>query len=136
MTNPPELERRSLKVLFGRALLLRCPHCGGGSLFTGFLHMKKRCPTCEILLERGEGDYFIGAYTLNLIAVEILLAIVLTTVALITWPDVPWTALQYGGVALSLLGAVFCYPFAKTTWLAVDMAFRPPVRDDFIAREK
>ena len=28
-----------------------------------------------MLLERGESDYFLGAYTLNLIAVEILLAL-------------------------------------------------------------
>lgn len=136
MTNPPELGRRSLKILFWRALRLKCPHCGGGKLFTGFFRMKQRCPTCEILLERGESDYFIGAYTLNLIAVEILLAIVMTTIVILTWPDPPWTALQYGGVVVSVLGAVVCYPFAKTTWLAVDMAFRPPVRADFIAREK
>ena len=28
-----------------------------------------------MLLERGESDYFLGGYTLNLIAVEILLAL-------------------------------------------------------------
>jgi hypothetical protein len=55
---------------------------------------------------------------------------------IITWPRPPWNALQYGGVVLSILGAVFCYPFAKTTWLAVDLIFRPPVREDFIVRVK
>jgi uncharacterized protein (DUF983 family) len=136
MTIAPNLERRSIKRLLWRAMRLKCPHCGGGSLFTGFFRIKKRCPTCGILLERGEGDYFIGAYTLNLIAVEILLAVVLTIVVLVTWPNPPWAAVQYGGMVLSVLGAVLCYPFAKTTWLALDMAFRPPVRGDFIAREK
>ncbi len=136
MTRPPDLERRSLRKLLWRAMRLKCPHCGGGSLFTGFFKIRRRCPTCGILLERGEGDYFIGAYTLNLIAVEILLAITFTIVIIATWPDPQWTVLQYGGVVLSVIGAVVCYPFAKTTWLAVDMAFRPPVRGDFIAREK
>lgn len=136
MSNPPSLARHSLRILLWRALRLKCPHCGGGSLFTGFFRIKQRCPTCEILLERGEGDYFIGAYTLNLIAVEVLLAVSFTIVVIATWPDPPWTALQYGGVILSVLGAIVCYPFAKTTWLAVDMAFRPPVPADFIAREK
>ena len=98
--------------------------------------MRERCPTCGILLERGEADYFIGAYTLNLIAVEILLALGFLIVVVITWPKPPWNALQYGGVALSILGAVFCYPFAKTTWLAIDLIFRPPVREDFIIRVK
>jgi len=89
-----------------------------------------------LLLERGEPDYFLGGYTLNLIAVEALLAIGFLVVVLLTWPNPPWQALQYGGVALSVLGAVLCYPFAKTTWLAVDLMFRPPKREDFITRSK
>jgi uncharacterized protein (DUF983 family) len=131
-----DISRRSAWLLLGRALLLRCPACGGGALFRGFFQTKERCPTCGLLLERGESDYFIGAYTLNLIAVEVLLAIGFVIVVLITRPNPPWMALQYGGVALSILGAVFCYPFAKTTWLAVDLMFRPPKREDFIIREK
>jgi hypothetical protein len=98
--------------------------------------MKERCPTCGLLLERGESDYFLGAYTVNLLAVEFLLAVGFIIVVVITHPDLPWDALQYGGVALSVLGAVLCYPFAKTTWLAVDLMFRPPKREDFITRVK
>ena len=132
----PDISRRSAWLLLGRALLLRCPACGGGSLFTGFFATKERCPSCGLLLERGESDYFIGAYTLNLIAVEVLLAIGFLVVILVTRPNPPWQAVQYGGVALSILGAVLCYPFAKTTWLALDLMFRPPKREDFITRSK
>ena len=132
----PHIYRQSPWRLLGRALLLRCPNCGGGGLFEGFFKMKERCPTCGMLLERGESDYFIGAYTLNLIAVEILLAAGFLVVVILTWPEPPWMALQWGGVILSILGAVFCYPFAKTTWLALDLIFRPPHREDFITRVK
>lgn len=132
----PDISRQSPWRLLGRAFLLRCPNCGGGKLFYGFFKVRERCPTCGILLERGEADYFIGAYTLNLIAVEVLLALGFLIVVVITWPKPPWNGLQYGGVVLSVLGAVFCYPFAKTTWLAVDLIFRPPVREDFIIRVK
>jgi uncharacterized protein (DUF983 family) len=132
----PNIARQSPWLLLGRALLLRCPNCGHGGLFTGFFKMKERCPNCGILLERGESDYFIGAYTLNLIAVETLLAAAFLIVVVVTWPNPPWDALQYGGVVLSILGAVLCYPFAKTTWLAVDLMFRPPIREDFITRVK
>ena len=117
-------------------MLLRCPNCGGRGIFTGFFDLKERCPTCGILLERGESDTFIGAYTVNLIAVEILLASGFLVVMVATWPNPPWDAIQYGGLVLSLLGAVFCYPFAKTTWLAVDLVFRPQRREDFITRVK
>lgn len=89
-----------------------------------------------MLLERGESDYFLGGYTLNLIAVEILLALAFLIVVIVTWPSPPWDGLMYGGVILSILGAVLCYPFAKTTWLAVDLIFRPTHREDFITRVK
>ncbi len=138
MTNEthPDISHQPASRLLGRALLLRCPNCGGGHLFSGFFNMKERCPTCGILLERGEADYFLGGYTLNLIAVELILAVCFLVVVVVTWPNPPWTALQYGGVVLSILGAVLCYPFAKTTWLAVDLIFRPPHREDFITRLK
>ena len=132
----PNISRQSPWRLLGRAVLLRCPNCGGRALFERFFRIKQRCPTCGMLLERGESDYFLGGYTLNLIAVEILLALGFLVVVIVTWPNPPWDALQYGGVALSILGAVFCYPFAKTTWLAFDLMFRPPHREDFITRVK
>jgi uncharacterized protein (DUF983 family) len=132
----PDISRQSPWRLLGRALLLRCPNCGGRALFEGFFKMKPRCPNCGMLLERGESDYFLGGYTLNLIAVEILLALGFLIVVIATWPTPPWDALMWGGVVLSILGAVFCYPFAKTTWLAVDLMFRPPHREDFITRVK
>src|SRR3954467_3729532 len=127
----PDISRQSPWRQLGRALLLRCPNCGGRNLFFGFFKMKERCPTCGMLLERGESDYFIGAYTLNLIAVEILLAIGFLIVVVVTWPDPPWDALQYGGVFLSIPGAVLFYPFAKTPGLGVVLIFRPPHREDF-----
>ena len=132
----PDISRQSPWRLLGRALLLACPNCGGRGLFEGFFRTKQRCPTCGMLLERGESDYFIGAYTLNLIAVETLLAFAFVVVVYVTRPNPPWDALQYGGVILSILGAVLCYPFAKTTWLALDLIFRPPHREDFITRIK
>ena len=132
----PDISRQSPWKLLGRAVLLHCPNCGARHIFTGFFELKERCPNCGIFLERGESDYFLGAYTINLIAVEVLLALGFLIAMVLTWPTPPWDALQYGGLVLSLLGAVFCYPFAKTTWLAVDLIFRPQRREDFIARVK
>ncbi|HJQ12140.1 MAG TPA: DUF983 domain-containing protein [Gemmatimonadaceae bacterium] len=135
-TAHPDISRQSAWKLFGRALLLHCPNCGARHIFTGFFDLKERCPNCGILLDRGESDYFLGAYTVNLIAVEVLLAAGFLIVMIVTWPKPPWDALQWGGVVLSIFGAIFCYPFAKTTWLAVDLVFRPQRREDFITRVK
>ena len=112
-------------VLLRRALRLHCPNCGSGDLFSSWFKLKERCPRCGLRLERGESDYFIGAYLLNLIAIEMLLALAVLVVLVVTWPHPPWTALQYGSGVLMAAGAFACYPFAKTTWLAVDLMFRP-----------
>jgi len=48
-----------------------------------------------------------------------------TVVGVLTYPHVPWTALQYSTIVLVLGGAFACYPFAKTTWLAFDLMLRP-----------
>jgi uncharacterized protein (DUF983 family) len=108
-----------------RATLRRCPNCGGRGIFSGYTTLRERCPTCGLRLQRGESDYFIGAYLLNLVAVEILFALVLAAVILATYPNTPWVLVQWGGLALMITGAVLCYPFAKAIWLAADLIFRP-----------
>ena len=74
---------------------------------------------------RGESDYFIGAYLLNLVAVEMLFALLLGAVVITTYPNTPWTALQWGGMALIIVGAIICYPMTQAIWLAADLMLRP-----------
>jgi uncharacterized protein (DUF983 family) len=108
-----------------RAMLRRCPNCGSPGIFAGYTTLKERCPKCGLRLHRGENDYFIGAYLLNLVAVEILFAFVLAVVFISTYPDTPWALLQWGGLVLIMVGAVLCYPLSKALWLAADLIFRP-----------
>lgn len=112
-------------TLVGRALLLRCPNCGGRQIFASLLALKTHCPGCGLRLERGEGDYFVGAYLFNLIAVELILFFCVCGFVYFTWPDPPWDLITYVTAFLMLSGCVVCYPFSKTTWLAVDLAIRP-----------
>jgi uncharacterized protein (DUF983 family) len=123
-------ERASPSRLVGRALLLRCPHCGGRGLFASFFTLKRHCPSCGLRIERGESDYFVGAYLFNLIAVELILFFCVCGMVFVTWPDVPWDALTWIAGGLMLAGCFLCYPFAKTTWLAVDLAIRPLTDDE------
>jgi uncharacterized protein (DUF983 family) len=108
-----------------RAMLRRCPNCGARGIFASYAKLRPHCPRCGLRLHRGESDYFIGAYLLNLVAVELLFAAVLGVVIVATYPNTPWTLLQWGGVALMIAGAVLCYPFATALWLAADLIFRP-----------
>ncbi len=119
------IRRVPVATLVLRALRLRCPHCGGGKIFESFFKLKQHCPTCGLRLERGEGDYFVGAYLFNLMAVELILFVCVCGFVYFTWPDPPWDLITYVTGFLMLAGCVLCYPFAKTTWLAVDIAIRP-----------
>jgi uncharacterized protein (DUF983 family) len=108
-----------------RALLLRCPHCGSPGVLANWFHLKRNCPRCKLDLHREERDYFLGAYTIMLIAVELLFAFGFLIVLLLTWPNPPWEAIQWGGVLVLVAGALIAYPFAKTLFLAIDLIFRP-----------
>jgi uncharacterized protein (DUF983 family) len=112
-------------TMLGRALRLACPNCGARPIFRAYGTLVHQCPRCGLRPERGEGDYFIGAYLINLIAVELLLALCVLCVVIATWPSPPWTLLTWVSAALMLGGAIACYPFSKTLFLAVDLIIRP-----------
>jgi uncharacterized protein (DUF983 family) len=114
----------NIRMLF-RALARRCPNCGAPGIFKSYTELRERCPNCGLRLQRGESDYFIGAYLLNLVAVELLFVLLLGIVVIVTYPKTPWILLQWGGMALIFLGAVICYPITKSLWLAADLIFRP-----------
>ena len=120
-----ELTWHRLRSLVGRALRWRCPNCGGRPVRASWMRRLPGCPVCGLRLDRGEHDYFIGAYLLNLVVAEMILGFGLLVVLLASWPDPPWDAIQYGGVALMLIMPLVTYPFTELLWLAFDLAFRP-----------
>lgn len=123
--------RRAL-LLCGRALRRRCPACGEGAMWDGWLRLKPACPVCGLKLDRGESDFWIGAYLFNLIAAELAFAFVFVAVVLLTWPTPPWTLLTWGGSAGAVLAPIVFYPYTHGIWLAIDLLFRPDRRDEEI----
>lgn len=124
---------RRVGLLLGRALRLRCPNCRGKPIFASWGKLRQRCPECGLWLERGEGDYYLGAYMVALIFVETLFAVGFVVVLMITWPNPPWDAIQWGGAIVLAAGVIICYPYSKTIWLAIDLMFRPVTLDDLSA---
>ena len=115
-----------LALSFIRALRLRCPWCGGGPVLVHWFKLREKCGTCGLVLERGEPGYFLGALAVHLVALEISFALSFAFVAWRTWPDPPWDLLLWGSVATLVVGALVGYPLSKLTWLAFDLAIRPP----------
>jgi uncharacterized protein (DUF983 family) len=115
---------------FGRALRLRCPHCGRGKLFSSWFRMRPRCPVCGLKVERGEEGYQVGSYMFNIVAAELVFAAVFVGIVLLTWPSPPWSLLEYGGIALMVIAPFVFFPFSKTLFLAFDLLFRPAAPDE------
>ena len=108
-----------------RAVRGRCPHCGGSKILTGWATVRPRCDVCGFRYERSDDGYFVGAMFANLLVSEGLFAVGFLAALLITWPDVPWDAIMYGGAAIMVLMPALLYPFSKIMWLAIDVSVRP-----------
>ena len=121
---------RRVGVLFWRAIRLRCPNCGGGPIFDGWMRMRSRCPRCGLPLERGEQGYQVGSYMFAIIAAELVFAAIFVGVLLLTWPDPPWDLLLYGGMVLMVVVPFLFFPFSKTLFLAFDLTFRPATPEE------
>ena len=113
-----------------RALRLRCPECGGRGLFRSWLMLRSRCQHCQLKLDRGRPDHFVGAYLVNLIIAELLFAAILGIWLVAVWPDVPWDKIQVVAVLAMIASPLVTYPFTRTVWLAADLIFDPTKPSD------
>jgi uncharacterized protein (DUF983 family) len=115
---------RALQVVW-RTLRLRCPHCGDGPVLNGFNSVHDRCSGCGFRFCRSDDDYFSGAMFFGMLIGEGLAVLGIAAAIAITWPDVPWSLLQYG-IPLVLLGVmIVLFPVSRVVWLAVDVLLRP-----------
>jgi uncharacterized protein (DUF983 family) len=120
------------RLLYSRALRLRCPACGSGPVFLTWFRMCPSCPACGLHFDREpEGGYWVGSYTINLMATEAILAGVFVAGAFLTWPTPPWEGLAYGDMAVAMMFPAFFFPFSKTLFIAVDLTFRPNEPKDY-----
>jgi uncharacterized protein (DUF983 family) len=123
-------------TLFWRAVRLRCPHCGGGPLFVAWARILPACPSCGLTLQRGERGYWLGAYFMGLVAIEIVACAWLLGVMVWSWPDVPWRFLQVSTVVVLVGTSVVFYQASHTIFLAFDLLIHRVEADDFAAPEE
>jgi uncharacterized protein (DUF983 family) len=108
----------------GRALLLRCPWCGGRGWTTGLLKRVDRCRSCGYRYERQPG-FSLGATTMNIIVTFGLLAVVLIAGSVLTYPDLAVVPMFVVAIPITILTPILFYPFSYTLWAAADLAMRP-----------
>lgn len=114
-------------TLLARGLLLRCPVCGKGKLFSGPLKMNEQCPHCHFTFEREEG-YFTSSMAINLVISELL--VTAFALPLAANPGVPILPVLLIGAPLALLLPVLFFPYSRSLWLATDHYLHPLHRDE------
>ena len=117
--------------MIGRAFLLRCPRCGGRGILRNWFNLQHRCPTCRLVLNRGESeDYWLGGFTVNFVVGETVAVLIVVGLMLATLPNVPWTAITYTAMVACVVVPILFFPFSRTLFLAVDLFARPAQRGD------
>ena len=95
--------------ILSRTLTGRCPNCGRFGLFKNWFRLHKRCPHCEMELEKEESGFYFGTtsigYVLSIILVIIPICILVVKDMLSMWL----------GVGIGIIGSIMLctllYPF-------------------------
>jgi|SRR4029453_8650539 uncharacterized protein (DUF983 family) len=118
-----------IPTLLLRGLTKRCPWCGKGNLFRRWFTLPERCPRCGLRFEREEGA-FLGSLAINFGVTSLAFIAVLVTWIALTLPDPPVVLITVASVSIALALPLVIYPFAKTTWAAIDIILRWDQRTD------
>jgi uncharacterized protein (DUF983 family) len=120
------VERVGSLATVWRGVRRRCGRCGSRGVVQGF-RLRDRCPRCGYQFTREEG-FFTGVFLVNFGVTLAVLWVVLMGYTL-------WRAATDAGsgltvilvvcVAIGVVLPVVAYPFALTTWAAIDLVLRP-----------
>jgi uncharacterized protein (DUF983 family) len=108
-----------LHTVLGRAFRLRCPRCGIGPLFRGFLKVNDACASCGLDF-RQESGYYVGAMWLNYGA-TVLTGIAAGTLLL---GRISSPALVTSLCAWGLLFPILFFHHSRAIWLGGELWLR------------
>ena len=116
--------RQPLSLLIRRALLRRCPNCGGRRIFLGYWTLAPHCPHCGHKFLREPG-YWVGAVIFNTALAIVVFLLTFGIFLVATWPDVPWDWLAPTAIGIMIVVPVMFYPWAQALWMAYDLYVHP-----------
>jgi uncharacterized protein (DUF983 family) len=124
---------KSIPGVWWRAIRLRCPVCGQGKLFRGWMRMHENCPKCGFHFERGPG-YWLGSIYVNygLTAVLVTAGYFALFFADVWSPNTVLIVLT----AFCVLFPLFYFRFARSLWIGFDVFFDPPTAKEFRRAEE
>jgi uncharacterized protein (DUF983 family) len=103
--------------LIGRALRLKCPLCGRGSLFKGLFAMHETCPHCGVKFEREPG-FFLGSIYINYGITAVVTTITYMVLMFSNWRS----SLEQMGVAvaIAIILPILLHRHARALWAGFD----------------
>ena len=116
----PEIEERPVKPAMLRGWRRRCPKCGAGPLFRGYLKVREACPVCGQELHHHRADDGPAYLTILIVGHLLAPALMFTFVKFRPEPMVMITGFTIGTVALSL----FLLPRLKGALVGLQWANR------------
>jgi hypothetical protein len=96
--------------------------------FASYFRLRERCRSCGHRFAPDEG-FFLGVFVFNFAIVEGLLFVGLMAYILAmgtTGGTVPVLLVLAVGIAFAIGASVVFYPFAASTWAAIELAMHPP----------
>ena len=114
------LPERALKPALRQGFRLRCPRCGQGHLFSGYLKVNRLCPACGLELFHQRADD--GPAYLTILIVGHL-AGVFVTLGFETWHPAPLTLALCASVFV-ILASLLILPRIKGMMIALQWAQR------------
>ena len=114
------LPDRQIGAAMRRGAARRCPSCGEGALFDGYLKVRGECPTCNEALHHQRADD--GPAYLTILIVSHIAAPLLLLIYTLYRPSTTTLILAFlgGAVALSLI----LLPLIKGAWVGAQWAKR------------
>lgn len=119
-TGDEALPERPLKPALRKGIRLRCPRCGEGHLFAGYLRVNRICPACGLELFHQRADD--GPAYLTILIVGHLTGLLLT-VSFERWHPAPLT-LALGASAFAIVASLILLPRLKGMLIALQWAQR------------
>lgn len=119
------MKRPPIREALGTGFALRCPRCGKGRLFRGWLEMRRECPACKLPYYR-ESGYFLGAMILNYgFTAAVVLAAYLATLALRWEAILHTTSALFGWMGFGVSVSLLLMRHAYSLWLSLDYWLEP-----------
>jgi len=89
--------------------------------------MYEHCSVCHLVYDREEG-FYTGAWALNLIISELLVAVFTVFVAIwaATHPGIPLIPLVIVGVFLAILLPILFFRHSRSVWISMNYWLNPP----------